>query len=403
MKDYHLDFPLLTRHYQGQPLVYLDNAATAPKPEVVLAAVDNYYRQHNANVHRGPNFLAEEATTLYEDARRTVAKFINAEVEEIIFNSGTTAGVNLIARSWGEHNLRAGDVIALSRAEHHANFVPWLQLQARLGVVLAFIEIEPDGSFNQASLDKIFAHPRLRLLTLTQASNVLGQYYDLTPLIARARQAGVLTLVDAAQSIAHQAVDVRALGCDFLVFSGHKLFAPTGSGVLFVRQELLADLPPVFGGGGMIDRVTSTNFTPATGPAKFEAGTPNIEGAIGLGAACRYLQAISWPVIKQREDELTAHFLAKLTTLDWIKLLGGEEERLPLFALSFQDLHPHDVADLLGERGFITRAGHHCAQPLHDYFNLSATLRVSLSFYNTTAEIDDFFAALMDIRKLLHS
>ena len=399
MKDYRLDFPLLKRVYNNQALIYFDNAATTPKPQVVIDAVNDYYNLHNTNVHRGPNFLAEEATLLYEGARHKVADFIGSDQEEIVFTSGTTAGLNLLARAWGETNLQAGDIVALSQAEHHANIVPWLQLKEKIGIILQYIELNPDGTFNSESLDKIFAQPRLRVLAITQASNVLGQFYNLKSILERARTQGVLTIVDAAQSIAHQPLNVHDLNCDFLVFSGHKLFAPAGVGVLYGRRDLLEKLPPFFGGGGMITEVKEQSFTSLVGAAKLEAGTPNIEGVIALGAACDYLKTISWPEIIKREEILKNYFLEKLDTIDYARLLGGRDGRLPLFALDINGVHPHDAADLLGEQGIVTRAGHHCAQPLHDVLEINASLRVSLSFYNTTAEIDAFFRILQEIKK----
>lgn len=399
MKDYNLDFPLLRRVYNNKSLVYFDNAATTPKPQAVIDAVNDYYNLHNANIHRGPNFLAEEATLLYEGARQKVAKFIGADTEEIIFTAGTTMGLNFLARVWGEANLKAGDIVVLSKAEHHANIVPWLQLKEKIGIVLQYIEINKDGTFKTESLNTIFDQPRLRVLAITQASNVLGQFYNLKPILERARIQGVLTIVDAAQSIAHQPLNVHDLACDFLVFSGHKLFAPTGVGVLYGRRKLLEKLDPFFGGGGMIAEVKEQSFLALEAPAKFEAGTPNIEGAIALGTACDYLLEISWSEIIKREQLLTGYFLKKLETLDFVHLLGGRAGRLPLFSLDLEGVHPHDAADLLGEEGIVTRAGHHCTQPLHDSLGINASLRVSLSFYNTVTEIDLFFKKLEQIRE----
>ncbi|MCF7860541.1 SufS family cysteine desulfurase [Patescibacteria group bacterium] len=403
MINYRENFPLLKRICADHPLQYFDNAATSPKPQVVIDAVNDYYNLHNANVHRGPNFLAEEATTLYEDARLSVSEFIGAKREEIIFTAGTTASINLVARSWGEANLKKGDVVALSRAEHHANIVPWLQLKEKIGIVLEYIEINADGTFNAESLNKIFAQSKLRLLAITLASNVLGQYYDLNPIIKRAQSLGVICLVDAAQGITHRPLNVKELDPDFLVFSGHKLFAPAGVGILYGRRELLEAMPPFLGSGGMIAEVLEQSYTPAELPDKFEAGTPNIEGAIGLGVAIKFIKKIGWTEIVSREKVLSDYFLEKIKDLDFVKILGGEEGRLPLFSLVLKDLHPHDVADLLGERGIIVRAGHHCAQPLHDYFQVAATLRASLSFYNSLEEIDYFINSLKEIKTLLQS
>lgn len=391
------DFPMLSRKYQGQDLVYFDNAATSLKPQAVLDAVFDYYQNHNSNVHRGPNFLSEEATVLYEDARRTVADFIGAGFEETIFTSGATMGLNLVARSWGEANLQAGDVIALSRAEHHANLVPWLQLKDKLNLKLVYIEVARDGSL---IFDNILETPNLKLLAITQASNVLGSFYDLKNLLKAARQRGIVTVIDAAQSIAHLPINVKDLDCDFLAFSGHKLLAETGIGVLYGRRELLEKMPPFFSGGAMIAEVMADSFVPAELPAKFEAGTPNISGAISLGAACTYLNKLGYDNIIKKENELSTYFLKRLKELDFVVLLGNNKDRLPLFSLAFTGMHPHDVADLLGEAGIITRAGHHCAQPLHDSLKIPATLRASLSFYNTTAEIDRFIETLKKIQQL---
>jgi len=391
------DFPMLSRKYQGKSLIYFDNAASSLKPKAVLDSVLDYYQNHNSNVHRGPNFLSEEATVMYENARVAVAKFIGAKTQETIFSSGATMGINLVARSWGEANLKAGDVIAISRAEHHANLVPWLQLKAKLNLKIIYIEVASDGSL---LWDNILDTPNLKLLAITQASNVLGSFYNLKKIISEARSRNIITVVDAAQSIAHYPVDVKDLGCDFLVFSGHKLFAETGIGILYGRQELLEQMPPFLSGGAMVADVSDDYFIPAELPAKFEAGTPNISGAISLGAACQYL---NYEQIIKQEQELSHYFLARLKELDFVTLIGNQRERLPLFSMALTGLHPHDAADLLGEEGIITRAGHHCAQPLHDSLNIPATLRTSLSFYNTKAEIDIFIAALKKIHKLFNA
>jgi cysteine desulfurase / selenocysteine lyase len=391
------DFPMLNRQYEGKSLIYFDNAASSLKPKAVLDSVLDYYQNHSSNVHRGPNFLSEEATALYEGARTIVAKFINSSPKETIFTSGATMGINLITRSWGETNLKTGDVIAISRAEHHANLVPWLQLKAKLDLKIVYIEVASDGSLIWG--DILNTH-NLKLLAVTQASNVLGSFYDLKNIMAEARAKNIMTVVDAAQSIAHHPVDVKDLGCDFLVFSGHKLLAETGIGILYGREELLEQMPPFLSGGAMIADVSGDSFTPAELPAKFEAGTPNISGAISLGAACLYL---NYDQIIKQEQELTNYFLTRLKELDFVTLIGNKKERLPLFSMTFDGMHPHDVADLLGEEGIITRAGHHCAQPLHDSLKISATLRASLSFYNNKAEIDIFIEALTKIHKLFNA
>lgn len=399
MIDYRADFPLFLRQYQNKNLVYFDNAATTPKPQVVIEAVTNYYQLYNANIHRGPNFLAEEATNLFEDARQTVANFIGVKSQEIVFTSGATAGLNLLAKTWGEINLKAGDVIAISRAEHHANIIPWLQLKEKLGIELKYIALDKEGNFETKSLAKILSDKKLRLLALTQASNVLGRFYDLKSIIIQAKKLGVITIVDGAQSMPHQSLNLKDLNPDFFVFSAHKLFAPSGVGVLYGRFELLEKMPPFFSGGNMIREVKEQSFSTVKPPFKFEAGTPNIEGVIGLGAACRYLEKVGWKEVKKKEEILINYFLNRLKNYSFLHLLGGEKNRLPLFSLSLDGLHPHDASDLLGEEGIITRAGHHCAQPLHDFLNVTASLRASLAFYNTTAEIDNFFTGLVKIRQ----
>lgn len=398
MLDYRLDFPLLSRSYQDKELIYFDNAATAPKPQAVIKAVLDYYNLHNANIHRGPNFLAEEATNLFESARQSVAEFIGADSRELVFTSGATAGFNLLARVLGETNLKTGDVVAISRAEHHANIVPWLQLKEKMGIELRYIELNEAGDLEAESLESVLNDTKLRILSLTQASNVLGRLYDLKPILARAKGKGVITIVDGAQSVVHQKIDVKDLGVDFLVFSGHKLFAPAGTGVLYGRFEMLEKMPPFFGGGSMISEVKDQSFSTTEAPFKFEAGTPNIEGAIGLGAACSYLKNIGWEEINKREAELTQYFFARLKDYPFLKLLGGVENRLPLFTFALDDIHPHDAADLLGEQGIIVRAGHHCAQPLHSSLQISASLRASLAFYNATAEIDNFLETLQKLK-----
>lgn len=402
MKDFRLDFPLLSREYKNKRLVYFDNAATSPKPQIVIEAVLNFYKNHNANIHRGPNFLSEEATNLYEEARHDIARFINTpSTDTIIFTSGATASLNLIARAWGEANLKKGDIVVLGRAEHHANIVPWLQLKDKLGIEIQYLDIDENGELMNDRAYTILEQPRVKLVSLSQASNVLGIYYDLKPIIKFAKDRGIITVIDASQSLAHRSLNVEDLGADFLVFSGHKLFAPSGIGVLYGRKELLEAMPAFFGGGGMISSVSEESYQSAELPDKFEAGTPNIEGAIGLGAACRYLTEITWAQIESRELKLVNHFLDKLKYCSSLSLLGGKNRRLPLFSFKLDRLHPHDLADLLGEEGIITRAGHHCAEPLHRHLGINASLRLSLAFYNSIEEIDLFFDKYKEIEDRL--
>jgi len=401
MKDYRLDFPLLSRKYRNNNLIYFDNAATSPKLQLVIDSVTDFYKQHNANIHRGPNFLTQEATDLYEEARKIVANFINANTEEIIFTSSATASLNLISRSWGESNLKMGDIVVLSRAEHHANIVPWLLLKDKIGIEIQYIDLNDDGSLSRDSMYTILAQPRVKLLSLTQTSNVLGIYYDLKEVIKMANDKGVVTIVDAAQSIAHHELNVKELGADFLVFSGHKLFAPSGVGVLYGRQKMLGQIPAFFGGGSMISSVSEQSYQVAEIPYKFEAGTPNIEGVIALGVACRYLQQLGWETINKREKGLVDYFLKKIIDYPELQLLGANSNRAPLFSFNTFKLHPHDLADLLGEEGIIVRAGHHCAEPLHRYLKVKASLRLSLAFYNTNEEIDKFFDKFRQLEEKL--
>ncbi|NCB20528.1 MAG: SufS family cysteine desulfurase [Clostridia bacterium] len=401
MKDYRLDFPLLSRKYRNNNLIYFDNAATSPKLQLVIDSVTDFYKQHNANIHRGPNFLTQEATDLYEEARKIVANFINANTEEIIFTSSATASLNLISRSWGESNLKMGDIVVLSRAEHHANIVPWLRLKDKIGIEIQYIDLNDDGSLSRDSMYTILAQPRVKLLSLTQTSNVLGIYYDLKEVIKMANDKGVVTIVDAAQSIAHHELNVKELGADFLVFSGHKLFAPSGVGVLYGRQKMLGQIPAFFGGGSMISSVSEQSYQVAEIPYKFEAGTPNIEGVIALGVACRYLQQLGWETINKREKGLVDYFLKKIIDYPELQLLGANSNRVSLFSFNTFKLHPHDLADLLGEEGIIVRAGHHCAEPLHRYLKVKASLRLSLAFYNTNEEIDKFFDKFRQLEEKL--
>lgn len=384
----------------GRPLVYFDSAATSQKPKAVLAAMDRFYRQANANVHRGLDPLGAEATRLYEAGRDQVASFLGAQREEIIFTRGATEGINLVARAWGETQLRSGDRVVISLAEHHSNIVPWLQLREARGIRVDFIPLKKDGRLDFAAARRLLSAPRVKLLALSQASNVLGLYHDLRPLLLLAKRRRIATLVDAAQGIAHRASDVGRLGCDFFVFSGHKIFGPTGTGVLYGRRQVLEQLPPYLGGGGMIAAVRTDGYIPAELPDKFEAGTPNIAGVIGLGAALAYVSRLGYGRIEEIEKELTEYFLARLSQASGVRLIGTGPDKLPVFSLALDGVHPHDAADLLGQEGIVTRAGQHCAQPLHDSLGIGATLRVSLSIYNSRREIDYFFKKLAACQRL---
>lgn len=387
------DFPLL----QKDNLIYFDNAATSLKPKAVLLAMEEYYTNYGTSVHRGLSPLAASTTDLYEDARKKVANFINAKQTEIIFTSGATMSINLVARTWGETNLKKDDVVVLSIAEHHANIVPWLQLKEKIGIKLLYLPLLDSGEFDLEKSIEIINSDSVKLLAITQASNVLGIVNPVKQLIAEAKKKNIVTLVDATLSAAHIQIDVLDLACDFLVFSAHKILGPTGVGVLYGHLELLNNMPPFLGGGSMISSVTKDNFTSAELPYKFEAGTPNIAGVIGLGEACQYMQNLGWKTIQTQEQLLTNYFLSVISKLDFVTVLGASDNKLPVFSLVLHGIHPHDVSDLLGQEGIVLRAGHHCAEPLHDYLGVAATLRVSLSFYNTTDEIDIFITKLQDL------
>ncbi|MFZ2310346.1 MAG: cysteine desulfurase [Patescibacteria group bacterium] len=387
------DFPMLRKN----DLIYFDNAATSLKPEVVISAITDYYSNYGTSVHRGLSPLAESTTLLYEEVRKTVASFIKAKPTEIIFTSGATMSINLVARTWGEANLKKDDVVVLSMAEHHANIVPWLQLKEKIGIQIQYIPLLNNGELDLIAAKKILALETVKLLAVTQASNVLGIVNPIKELIAEAKNKNIVTLIDATLSAAHLSIDVSDLDCDFLVFSAHKILGPTGVGVLYGRLELLNKMPPFLGGGSMISSVAKDNFTAAELPYKFEAGTPNIAGVIGLGEACLYIQNLGWETISSSEKLLTNYFLTAISKLDFVTVLGISDNKLPVFSLILEGIHSHDAADLLGQEGIILRAGHHCAQPLHDYLGITATLRVSLSFYNTTTEIDIFITKLKDL------
>lgn len=397
------DFPILNTKINGQPLVYFDNAATTQKPKVVIDAITDYYLYDNANLHSSINPLGERVLKKYQESREVVADFISASSEEIVFTSGATAGINLIAKTWGEANLSAGDVVILSIAEHHANIVPWLQLKERKKIKIKYINLLSDGSFDLNSAKKLLSLPKVKLLSLANVSNVLGIINPIEKIIKLAQSKNIITVVDASSGISHFQTDVKKIGCDFLVFSGHKLYGPTGIGVLYGRKELLDDLKPLFGGGGIIERVTLDSFTTITTPDKFEAGTPNIEGVIALAAACRYLKKLSWAVINKKEQELSNYFIQKIKEHKYISLIGDTKLKVPLFSFNILGIHAHDVADFLGQKGIIVRAGQHCAQPLHNFLKLPASIRASLSFYNTEKEIDLFFKALKEVYSYFNS
>jgi len=396
---YRPDFPILSQPVRGVPLVYLDNAATSQRPREVIQAIVDTYERHYANVHRGIHWLADQATDLYENARESVERFINAPSrEEVIFTSGTTAGINLVARSWGDANVRPGDEVLLTQMEHHSNLVPWHQLAERTGAVVRHVPVTEDGRLDLAAFDRLLCR-RTRMVAVTALSNVLGTVNPVAEIIRRAHDAGALVLVDGAQSVPHQATDVTALDVDFLAFSGHKMLGPSGIGVLYGKRELLEAMPPFLGGGSMIRRVTLEGFEPADVPARFEAGTPAIVPAIGLGAAIEYLQRVGLDAIGEHERVLTRRAHEVLGSIGGVRLLGPPpEEKGGIVSFVLDRIHPHDVAQLLDRHGVAIRAGHHCAMPLHRRFGIAASSRASFYFYNTLEEIDRLGEALEQVK-----
>ncbi len=391
------EFPLLKRQINGKRLVYVDSAATSQKPRSVLDAMDNYYTTQNANVHRGVYTLAEEATSAFESARARTAKFIGAQdPHELVFTRNATESINLVARTWGYQNLRDGDVVVLTEMEHHANIVPWQMLSAERGIVIRWIPITADYRLDLSDLDALL--DGASLLAVTSMSNVLGTVNDIEKLVAAARNAGAKVLVDACQSIPHDPVDVVAWGADFVAFSGHKMMGPTGIGALWARRELLEEMPPFLGGGEMIRDVRKDGFTTNDVPWKFEAGTPAIAEAIGLGAAVDWLSAVGMESIASHERALTAYALEQLTSAfgDEITIYGPPtaEGRGSAVSFLFNEIHAHDISQVLDEDGVCVRAGHHCAKPLMRVLGVPATSRASFAIYNTFEDVDALVEAL---------
>src|SRR5213594_3358165 len=385
------DFPILKRKINGKPIVYLDNAATSQKPRQVIETVERYYEEYNANIHRGIYSISEEATTAHENARAKVARFINAKSpEEIVFLRGTTEAINLVANSWGRTNIGPGDGIMLTEMEHHSNIVPWQLLAKEKAAHLKYIGVTNDGLLNQEAFHRHLEGGGVKLLALTQASNVVGTINPVREMVREAHSKGMKVLVDAAQSVPHMPVDVQDLDCDFLAFSGHKMCGPTGIGVLYAKKELLDSMPPFHGGGEMIREVHMYESTWKDPPYKFEAGTTNIAGAIGLGTAVDYLNEIELRNIQAHDQELTEYAHDRLGKIKGIKIYGPENPRTKSGVISFNmgDVHAHDMATLLDEDGIAVRSGHHCAQPLMERLGVSSTTRASVYVYNTEDEID---------------
>lgn len=399
------DFPILQQeHHAGVPLIYLDNAATSQKPSAVIEAVDDYYRRYNANVHRGVHKLSEEATAAYEQARIKIRKFINASSKrEIIYTRGTTEGINLVAQTWGRANLKPGDVVVSTQMEHHSNIVPWQILAAEKGFTLKFIPVLDDGTLDLDAYTRFLNEGGVKLVTVMHVSNVLGTINPIVEMAKQAHDAGALILVDGAQSIPHMPIDVQALDVDFFAFSGHKMLAPTGSGVLYGKRDLLEAMPPWMGGGDMISTVRLEGSTWNDLPYKFEAGTPSIAEAIGLGAAVDYLSAVGMENVQAHEREITAYALDRLAEVPGVTVYGPEAEKKgAVAAFTVQGIHAHDVAQLLDAEGIAVRAGHHCAMPLHERLDVSATARASFYLYNTLEEVDALIAGLYQAQKAFH-
>jgi len=390
------DFPILHEKAHGQPLIYFDNAATSQKPRRVLDALRRYYEHNNANVHRGLHELSSRATEAYEGSRRRVADYLGAaSPDEIVFTRGTTESINLVAQAWGGKFLREGDVILLTEMEHHSNLVPWQLLAERTGVRLRFVPVHDDGTLALEQLSSLLTRD-VKLFAFTHVSNSLGTINPVAHLCEKARAIGALTLVDAAQSVGHAPINVRELGCDFLAFSGHKMCGPTGIGALYARAEVLDAIPPWHGGGEMIVSVTLERSAFKKAPHRFEAGTPNIAGAIGLEAAIDYIEQIGRPAILEHDTELAHYAMERLEELPGMRVLGPREERGALVGFVMKSVHPHDLTTFADRYGLALRGGHHCNQPLMRRFGLPGTTRASFYFYNTKEEIDRMIEILSD-------
>lgn len=396
------DFPILQHTVNGKPLTYLDSAASSQKPSVVIEALDAYYRASNANIHRGVYWLSERATALYDEAREKVARFINApDPRSCIFVRNATEALNLVAYSWGRANLEPGDTVVLTLLEHHSNIVPWQIVTAERGATIRYVDIDDDGRLRLDQLDHYLRTERVKLVGVTHVANALGTINPVADIAARAHAAGALVLVDGAQSVPHMPVDVQALDIDFLAFSSHKMLGPMGIGVLWGRREILEAMPPFLGGGDMIREVTTCGSTWADLPAKFEAGTPSVGDAVGLGVAIDYLSALGMDAVRAHEREIVAYALERLAQVPGITLYGPTgEDRAGVVSFTLDDVHPHDIASILDSEGVAIRAGHHCAQPLMDRLGVVATARASFYVYNTEEDVDRLADALQTVRRI---
>ncbi|MEM7008361.1 MAG: cysteine desulfurase [Thermodesulfobacteriota bacterium] len=396
------DFPVFKREVNGKPLVYLDNAATTQKPKSVIDCIDNYYRKHNSNIHRGVHTLSYESTVMYEDAHKKVAEFIGADKwSEIIFTRNATESLNLLAYGWGLHSLKEGDEVLITIMEHHSNIVPWQMLRDVAGIKINIVGVDSSGELKIDELTSLLTE-KTKLVSIIHASNVLGTINPIKEIIEQAKKVGALVCVDAAQSVPHLPIDVKELGCDFLVASGHKMLGPTGIGFIYGREDLLETMEPFMYGGDMIEKVTCDKSTWNELPWKFEAGTPNIAGGIGLGAAVDYLEQVGLSNIIKHEEELLTYALEQMSEHDWIKIYGhkGSAQSVGVISFNVDGVHPHDVAGMLDEQGVAVRSGHHCAQPLMSELSMDYTARISFYLYNTKEEIDLCVDTLKKVKQI---
>lgn len=386
-------FPILNQKVNNKPLVYFDNAATVQKPQVVIDTITEYYTQYNSNIHRGAHYLANKATEKYEGARETIARHINAQSEEVNFVRGTTEAVNLVARTWGETNIKAGDEIIVSGLEHHSNIVPWQMLAQKKGATIKIIPVLEDGTLDITAYQNLLSS-KTKLVACNHVSNALGTINPIKEIIQKAHAVGTKILVDGAQAIPHFKVDVKDLDADFYAFSGHKMYGPTGIGILYGKREILQEMPPFHGGGEMIKEVTYQNFTVNNLPYKFEAGTPNICGAIALGTAVNFMNEIELATIEKAEHEILEYATAEIMKIEGVKIYGNAKNKASVLSFLVEGIHPYDIGVLLDKQGVAIRTGHHCCQPLMHHFGIEGTCRASFAVYNTLAEVDVFIKAL---------
>lgn len=400
--DYRKDFPILQTNVRGKNLIYFDNAASTQKPQVVIDAISQCYETSYSNVHRGVHYLSEKATQLFEDARATVQHFLGAQYpEEIIFVRGTTEAINLVAQSYGRTTIKAGDEIVITTMEHHSNIVPWQMLCQQTGAVLKVAPINQKGEIILPEFEKLL-NSKTKLVSVTYVSNTLGTINPIEKIIQAAHAKQIPVLLDAAQAVSHIEIDVQKLDCDFLVFSAHKLYGPTGIGVLYGKKEILEKMPPWQGGGEMINQVTFEKTTYAVLPHKFEAGTPDVSGAIGLAAAINYIQNIGLNKISAYESELLHYATTEIKTYSDINIIGTAQHKTSILSFLFDSIHAHDVGTILDQEGIAIRTGHHCTMPLMNFFKIPATARASFAFYNTQEEVDVFIKALNKVKQVFH-